>query len=651
MSRSLYEWRLERKFQIRLYILTAVVFAVILSLLIQLGNLQLVQGAENRRRARQFVSRQEFTVAPRGLMFDRNYKPGDEPLVQNIRFKDFVVYPARFASREEGERFLKSFCSVMGRDYAEFARYLQPAAWRSLVRKNESIILLTRMTRREEERLADLHLGNQGEFLVKHMRYYTMGPALAHVSGYIGLPSATQLDQGLALSYQTLGKDGIEARYDSELRGTDGVRLRHRIIDAEEQVAYTEQGNTLILTIDRNVQAAGYRALINGGLRGAAVAIRPATGEIVALISQPSYDPNILSSGNSEQRARHLEEVRDHEGFLNLVTQAKFPPASTFKPLVALAALEASPRHDVTRSTSYSCYGHFTLHSSMPGIPDTNFNCWQAGHGTNDLVGAIAQSCNVYFYNLGYHIGARPIIQYARAFGFDRKTEIDLPGEVEGRVPDARWKQLHMSSRWYDGDTVNLAIGQGYLETTPMELALFYSALANRGKMYRPHLVREVRDPVDDGVLRRFQPQLLAETPVSLDSLATVQEGLRAVVSRGSARHMMAIPVPIAGKTGTAQTRSRTRGRNHAWFAGFAPYGAPPEEQLVIVVFVEYGMGGGAMAAPVAGEMFRAAFRDYIPPRAGSAALELGSPPAGAAASAPSGAGPTAPLPAPQVEQ
>ncbi len=200
-----------------------------------------------------------------------------------------------------------------------------------------------------------------------------------------------------------------------------------------------------------------------------------------------------------------------------------------------------------------------------------------------------------------------------------------------------------MSSRWYDGDTVNLAIGQGYLETTPIEMALLYSALANRGKMYRPHLVREIRDPIDDEVIRRIQPQLLAETPVSLDSLATIQEGLRAVVTRGTAQHLKAIPVPIAGKTGTAQTRSRVRGRNHAWFAGFAPYGAPPEEQLVIVVFVEYGMGGGAMAAPVAGEMFRAAFRDYIAPRAPAAAI--GAPAAAAESGQPTTppAGPTTP--------
>lgn len=645
MSKSLFEFRLERRFQTRVYFFSGLIFVITLILIIQLANLQLFHGYENRLLAKKFVSRQEFTVAPRGLIYDRNFKPDDKPLVENIRFIDFVVYPSRFQTREDGERYIKNFSSVMGRNYAEYARFVQEREWRSLVRKNEPITLITRMTRREQERLASFHIADQGEFITKHLRYYTMGPALAHVTGYIGLPNANQLEQKLALSYQTLGKDGVEARYDSELRGSDGVRIRHRIIDSEEQIAATEQGNTLVLTIDRNVQAAAYRALQRAGLRGAAIAIKPATGEILAMASIPTYDPNILSSGTGEQRAAHIREVRDHEAFLNLAIQAKFPPASTFKPLVALAALEAAPRHDITASTSYSCYGRFVLPSSMPGVPDTTFNCWQAGHGTNDLVGAIAQSCNVYFYQLGYHIGARPIIHYARAFGLDKKTGVDLPGEVEGRVPDQRWKVINLSSRWFDGDTVNLAIGQGYLEVTPIELATLYGALANRGKIYRPHLVREVRDPVDNRLIRRVEPQLITEIPISLDSLETVQAGLRAVVSRGTAQRLKAIPVPIAGKTGTAQTRSRVRGRNHAWFAGYAPYGGAPEEIVAVVVFVEFGMGGGAAAAPVGGDMLAAAFPDWTVQRTreleARTAIQRGETPGLAPAPGAPGAAPT----------
>lgn len=615
MAKSLHEYRLERKFQQRLYVFTGLAFLATLTFIFQLGNLQLVRGYENRILAKKFVSRQEFTVAPRGLVYDRNFKPGDKPIIENIRFIDFVVYPSRFKSREVARQYVDTFCSVMGRDCSRFSKHFVKKKWRQLVRKNESITLLNRMTRREQERLSTFHMAEKyGEFVTKHLRYYSMGPAASHVTGYIGLPTRRQLDRKQALSYQTIGKSGVESRYDSELRGTDGVRIRHRIINEEEQIAGTEQGNTLVLTIDRKVQAAGYRALQRAGRRGAAVAINAGTGEVIALISNPSFDPNILSSGTVQQRGKHFSQVKRHKGFLNLSIQGKFPPASTFKPLVALAALERAPHRDVNENTPYTCYGSFTLKSTLASAPDTRYSCWNVGHGRMDMVSAIANSCNVYFYNLGYHIGSKPIIHFARAFGLDKKTGIDLPGEIEGRVPDSRWKQIHLSgAKWYDGDTVNLSIGQGYLETTPLEMAVMYSGLLNRGKLFRPHLLREIRDPISHRLIRRMEPQLVGEVPVSPNSLRTIQEGMRAVVTRGTARRLQQYPVPIAGKTGTAQTRSRVQGKNHAWFVGYAPHGAPPEEQIVVAVFVEHGMGGGLAAAPVAGEMLNAAFADWTP--------------------------------------
>ena len=206
------------------------------------------------------------------------------------------------------------------------------------------------------------------------------------------------------------------------------------------------------------------------------------------------------------------------------------------------------------------------------------------------------------------------MIHMARAFGLDKKTGIDLPGEIEGRVPDQRWKQINLSgAKWYDGDTVNMSIGQGYMETPPMELAVMYGGFLNRGKLYRPHLLKEIRDPITNRVIRRSEPQMVSEVPVSPRSLGLIQDGMRAVVTRGTARSLQKYPVPIGGKTGTAQTRSRVKGKNHAWFVGYAPHGAPPEETIVVAVFVEYGVGGGLSAAPVAGEMLNAAFPDWTP--------------------------------------
>lgn len=610
MSRSLFEYRLEKRFHQRIYIFTGLIFSVALVLCFQLGNLQLVQGFDNMVLARKFVNRQEFTVAPRGLMYDRNYAPGATPLVDNIRFIDYVIYPTRFPDRDTAVAYVRRFSGVMGRPFEEFADDLTEENWSQLRRRNGAITLMTRMTRREQERLAEFHISDSyGEFVPNHLRYYSMGPAMAHVSGYIGLPSRRDLDRGLARSYQTLGKAGLEAQYDQDLRGRDGVRIRHRIINQEEQVTHTEQGDSLVLTIDRDVQTAAYQALVNSGRRGTAIAIRAATGEILALVSNPTFDPNILSSGTAHQREEHLAQISRHDGFLNLAIQGKSPPASTFKPLVALAALERAPQRDINMHTSFTCHGSYVLQSTRPGVPDARYACWNAGHGTNDMIGAIAQSCNVYFYNLGYHIGSRPIIYFARAFGLERPTGIDLPGEIHGLVPDERWKQLNWASKWYDGDTLNLAIGQGFLQTTPMEIAFLFSALANRGKLIQPHLVREVRDP-EGHVVRRIAPAI-DQVAVSQSNLAVVQRGMRAVVTRGTTRRLAAIPVPIAGKTGTAQTRSNRQSRNHAWFAGFAPFGAAPEDIVVVVVWIEYGQGGAAAAAPVAGEIFQAAFPNW----------------------------------------
>ena len=612
MAKTVQEFRAELRFRRRLYFLTFMVFFIVFCFTLQLGSLQLVRGYENRVLAKKFVSHQEFTVAPRGLFYDRHSRPGDQALVQNLRFIDFVIHPDQFENRKEAQEYVQIFSSIMGRNFENYESYFRPKRWKQVLRKNEVITLLTRMSRREHERLAAFHLpAHKGEYVTKHVRYYTMGPALAHVSGFIGLPSGTELRKKLALSYQTIGKDGLEARYDSRLRGRDGVRVRHRTLDHEEQISTTEQGDNLTLTIDRKIQAAAYRAIVANGQRGAAVVMRANSGEVLALASHPSFDPNILSSGNAKQRLKHIRQVRRHKAFLNLAIRSKFPPASTFKPLLALAALEnANPNKTFTPDTSFHCPGKFILKSSYKGLPDTEFRCWSV-HGNENMIEAIANSCNVYFYNLGYQLGPSAMIQYSRSFGLDKVTGIDLLGEIAGFVPDPRWKQRNFSSRWYDGDTVNMAIGQGFLQTTPIQIAVLYSAIANRGAIYQPYLVKEIRDPIDNHIIKEFKPQLLRSIPLSLHSVKIIQEGMRKVVSQGTARRLAHIALPIAGKTGTVQTRSKRKGKDHALFASFAPYGASLDEIIVVVVFVEYGLAGAASAAPIALEIYKAAFPDW----------------------------------------
>ena len=609
MAKTVQEFRAEQRFRRRLYFFSFMLFFLSFCFTLQLGSLQLVHGYENRVLAKKFVTHQEYTVAPRGLFYDRYSRPGDQPLVQNLRFIDFVIHPDQFENRKEAEEYVKLFSSIMGRDYENYRPYFSPKRWKQVLRKNEFITLLTRINRQEHERLAAFHLpAHKGEYVTKHTRYYTMGPALAHVSGFIGLPSVRELKKKLAQSYQTIGKDGLEARYDSNLRGRDGIRVRHRTLDQEEQISTTEQGENLILSIDHKIQASAYRSLLANSQRGTVIAMRAATGEILAMTSHPSFDPNILSSGNAEQRKEHIRQVKRHEAFLNLAIRAKFPPASVFKPLMALAALEnGDSGKSFTSNTSFQCPGRFILKSTYKGLPNTKFRCWSV-HGNENMIEAIMNSCNVYFYNLGYQLGPSAIIQYSRAFGLDKPTGIDLLGEIAGFVPDPRWKQRNFSSRWYDGDTVNLAIGQGFLQTTPIQIAVLYSAIANRGSIYQPYLVKEIRDPIDNHLIKKFGPRLLRSIPISLENIQIVQEGMRKVISQGTARRLAHLPLPIAGKTGTAQTSSKKKGRDHAWFASFAPYGAPLDEIIVVVVFVEYGLAGAATAAPIAAEVYKAAF-------------------------------------------
>ncbi len=609
MSKSVQEFRLEQRFRRRLYLFSLFVFCICLTFIFQLVSLQLIHGYENRVLAKKFVSHQEFTVAPRGLFYDRNFQPGDQPLVQNLHFIDFIIHPDQFENRKKATEYVKLFSSVMGRNYSDYSDYFKPKTWKNIIRKNKYIVLLKHMTRHEHERLAAFHIVTKGgDYVTQHMRYYTMGPAMAHVSGYIGLPTVKDLRKKLALPYQIIGKDGLELRYDNYLRGRDGVRVRHRVVDHEEQISTTEQGDNLVLTIDRKIQTAAYNALIKKSWRGTVIAMHANSGQILAIVSTPSYDPNILASGSARKRSKHIKQVYLHKGFLNLAIHTKFPPASAFKPLVALAALENSdPQQSFYKENTSMCRGRFILKSSLASRPDTIFNCWSV-HGREDLIGAITNSCNVYFYHLAYKIGPSPILHYARSFNLDKKTGLDLPGEVDGLVPDQRWKQLKYSSRWYDGDTINLAIGQGFLQTTPIQMAVLYSAIANRGKIYKPYLVKEIRDSIDNHLLRKFEPQLVREIPISYANLKTVQDGMRQVVRQGTARRLSAIPLPIAGKTGTVQTRSKKKGRDHAWFASYAPYGAPIDDIIVVVVFVEHGFAGSVTAAPIAAEVFKAAF-------------------------------------------
>ena len=614
-SASSTEFKLEQSFRYRLYFFTGLIVFTLCIFIMQLFNLQIIHGAENSMKAERFVRRIESLPASRGQIYDRKYLNPENSaplLVSNSASLDAVVNSTLLKNDPNLIReFMLEFSRVLSLPKAYFAEELSEPKFTKKVKSKTPIVLLQGISRAQHERISIFDNISKYVILVPSpRRIYHMGPGLAHITGYIGLPSDRDLRSREIKSYQLIGKAGIELQYDSFLRGTDGFRYQSKNLQEEGVIEHAKMGNHLVLTIDKDIQLAAYNALKN--YRGTVVAIKPHSGEILALASNPSYDPNILSGKNKLLRTSHFNRILKNGGLSNIAIQSKFPPASTFKTLVGLAALESEHKIDFSPSQSYSCNGSFTLKSSFASVPDQEFKCWdKKGHGTNDLMHALEKSCSVYFYNLGYRLGSEAILYYARLFGLDKSTNIDLPGENTGFVPSNEWKKNTYGVKWFDGDTVNLAIGQGFISVTPMAMTLFYMAIINNGKILQPYIVSEIRNPIDNSIIYRNNGRVVRDIPLKSSSIEAVRQGLRSVVKTGTASRVLNQPdLPeIAGKTGTAQTRRRGLSKsNHAWFVGYGPFNAPIEQQVLVTVFIEFGVGGAVGAAPIAREVFKAAF-------------------------------------------
>ncbi len=618
MSQSASEFKLETSFRRRLYFFSGMIVFTLTAYILQLFNLQIVQGSENSLKAERFVRRSESIPADRGNIFDRNFLTPEtsQPLVSNSASLDVILNTNLLKNDpKKVKEFIYKFCESLSIPTVYFEKDLQESRLIKKIRSREPFILLEGISREQQERILVLDTINRYVYLVSSpARVYHMGPALAHVTGYVGKPTSSDLQGKEIKSYQLVGKGGIESNFDSILRGQDGFRIQKRNtegnIEEERVIEHSIPGNNLVLTIDRDMQIAAYKAL--KGVRGTVVALKANTGEVLAMASNPSYDPNILSGKNKSERSNHITRVTANGGFLNLSIQSRFPPASTFKTLVGLAAMESEHKINYDPKQTFTCPASFSLKSTFQGVPDQVFYNWdKKGHGELNLAQALEKSNSVYFYQLGYKLGAEPILAYSRLFGLDKKTGIDLPGETTGFVPSSDWKKRTYGNKWFDGDTVNLSIGQGFISVTPIEMALFYMAIINNGKIYKPFVVSEIRSPLDNSLIQKTEPTILRDIPLKKSTIEALKEGLYLVGYSGTASGVLNIPgLPeIAGKTGTAQTRRRgASSSNHAWFIGYAPANAPVDKQVLVATFVEYGVGGAAIAAPVAREVFKAAF-------------------------------------------
>ncbi len=591
--------RMLEAFRFRMYFFVSVVSIVFLILIIQVINLQLIHGDQYKIKSRSNMENYIPIPATRGVIYDRNFDTahGGISIVTNRPSFNVTTIPARFSSKKEFKQVLNNLCTLLNIDRDKI----------KLDRKDinpwERIVIL------EDVGFDSIIKIASNEHLIPNIgwedapvRVYNFGNMFSHVVGYIGSISKGEykrLKKSGYKYYQKIGKNGIEKKYDKILRGRDG--FVRRIVDVKNRTEGEEvglepaAGNNIVLTLDYEVQKTAYELL--GNLQGAVVAIKASTGEVIALLSKPDYDPNMIISKDNSTIIKELLKDKNRP-FLNRVIQARYPPASTFKLVTSIAALETERSYP---QKTFFCSGKYTL----KGFKDRDFYCF-APHGKLDLYHAIAKSCSVYFYQLGYMTGPTAIMKYAEYLGLNEKTEIDLPGEEKGFIPSRKWKMKTFGQSWFDGDTLNMSIGQGFLSVTPIEIANLLAAIVNNGITYKPQLIKEILSGDNKKVIKKFRKERLRETPLSPITLKTLKEGMRLGVTEGTQRMLKNLKVKIAGKTGTAQTKSNRKENisQHAWYTGYAPYDESPEKAIVVTVLVEYGKWGALSALPIAGKIF-----------------------------------------------
>lgn len=447
------------------------------------------------------------------------------------------------------------------------------------------------------------------EILSRTRRKYNYGQLLAHILGFVGEASETEMQADPSLSLgDFVGKQGLENRLDARLRGAKGRRLIEVDVTgrrlSEELQREPKAGEEIFLSIDLSLQQLGHKAL--EGKAGAVVVMDPDTGEIHAMVSEPSYDSNAFTAGLS---AAQWAELRDNpmHPLQNRATQGVYPPGSVFKLVMAAAGLAEGaidPRETVT------CTGEVALGNHV-------FRCWKkGGHGTVNLQRALVESCDVYFYKLGAKLGVDRVSAYAKAGGFGSPTGIDLPHEKPGLIPSREWKLKRFGVRWTKGEDLNLGIGQGYTGVTPLQVARFIAALINGGKVLKPQLIRGTA------------PEVQAQLALTPENAAIIKRNMIATVEdpRGTCRRALTSGVVVGAKTGSAQVVRLTdelrrmgdsvpyKYRDHAWMAGFAERG---DRRFVVVVLVEHGLHGASGAGPVVKTMIDALFlgKKELPPK------------------------------------
>lgn len=573
-----------------------------LILVFRLFDLQIAQGAKHEYLAQDNRIRSRDISAPRGNIYDCDHNM----LVKNIASFNLELFPADLPKdKDDREKIYQLILQISNINIEELKNKVSQKGLFSL----EPIVLKENLDRDEALLLQVKYNNISGVIVAKHpAREYLTAPGLSHILGYIGKVSEEELkNQADLKSTDMTGKSGVEFEYDEKIRGKDGKEQLEvdsrgqiqRVLATDDPIA----GNNITLNINLKLQQEMANQ-INNKLqelkldKAAAIAMNPQDGSILGLVNFPFYDNNIFSKNN---RAEEYQKLLDDKNLpmLNRAIAGVYPSGSVIKPVVASAGLQEgviAPETTIYAPASIS-------------IGEWVFPDWKE-HGYVDVRRALAVSSNVFFYAVGggYDkipgLGLNRLKKYFQEFGFGARTDIDLPGETTGLIPDAEWKKKTVKESWYIGDTYHLAIGQGGFLTTPLQLLNSISAIANGGKLYKPRLLAKETD--DKGnLVKEYTSEIIRENFIDADNLQVVREGMRQCVTDGSGRQLQDLPVSSGAKTGTAQAAGTDL--THSWFTAFAPYENP---QIALVVLVENGGEGNEVAEPIANEILKYYFSE-----------------------------------------
>ena len=567
----------EERLNSRLRLFSIFVFFILIAYSYRLFTMQIIHGDQFKQKSQNISKRTTLIPAQRGEIFDRE---ANTPMVLNIDSFAVDIVPGE-VPRQEFDTVINRLSSILQIPVSQIEKKLPVSVRRDFrsiqIKSNVDYSMIVQVA----ENIDSLP---GVSWHSKPVRNYVDTRSFSHIIGYVGDITTDELTRFYNKGYTSnsiIGKAGIEKQYDEILRGTDGVESRTvdakgRYIENTTVVTPPKMGNNLVLTIDKRIQKLAEDAL--GPRIGAAVVLKPATGEVLAMVSYPFFDQNIFGKEISSSIAKELFE-NPNKPLLNRAVDAAYPPASTFKVIMNTAILNEKA---FSPETTVPCLGEIEYGNRV-------FRCHirKPGHGKLALNEALAKSCDVYYWTVCRdYLGADKVVDYAKRFGLGQSTGIDLPSQSEGFVPSPKWKERRFHEKWLNGDTMNMSIGQGFTLASPLQVANMACMVINNGVIYKPHLLKEIRDPSSGEVIKTVQPEILHKENIGQEIFQQVRQAMNLVTIQGEARYPMKNPMfRFAGKTGTAEVGLHDRW--HSWMVAYGPYDAPPKDIIVVSVIVE----------------------------------------------------------------